>query len=69
MKERARRAIGCRLRSSVLYNAYTSWCSENGEAAASQKAFSGSLAAAGYRKVKSNGIFWTDLQLVRVLDA
>lgn len=54
---------GARLRSSILYAAFERWAAANGVHSYSQTAFSMGLAAAGFRRVTSNGVHWLGIRL------
>lgn len=56
---------GARTQSSKLYKAFEGWCVSAGITACSQKAFTMSMANAGYRRVTSSVVFFLDIEPMR----
>lgn len=54
---------GARTQSSKLYQAFEGWCRSSGATACSQKAFTMTMANAGYRRMQSSVIFFLDIRL------
>jgi hypothetical protein len=56
-------SLGARTQSSKLYQAFEAWCGSLGLSSCTQKAFSTSMANAGYCRVTSNVVFFLDIKL------
>jgi len=64
LEEKCRRSDGAMVKASELYEAYKTWCDQNGEHGLSLRGFGGRLGETGLDKVRlTQGIHWLGLEL------